>query len=355
MSRPPPPLPTYVDAADYLGVLWSYLTEALCAEVFAALRARERQRTWTLVTLLQVWIALLHDGPDVSQTQAVTDCARGHPLYPVLTATPESFFPRVQALRPAFFRAGFARVTTAILGRVEALPVRFAAELPVSATAFPEISCVDASRLDTVAHRVTVLQRTTKAVLPGSLEAVSDLRRGGLRQLHFDPDGCRGEQHLVEQVLPDIAPGALLILDRYYDRYYATPRLIDVVTMCRGALVARARRGITMRRLQVLRRVRTATLTVDDELRALGSPASARRGSGPVGVRHVRIRTVDKGAVRTLTLVTTVLDPARLPAEHLAALYGCRWSIERMFLTMKATLHLNRLYNSTPAAVGQQV
>src|SRR5829696_9966890 len=26
-----------------------------------------------------------------------------------------------------------------------------------------------------------------------------------------------------------------------------------------------------------------------------------------------------------------------------------------MFLTMKATLHLNRLYNSTPAAVGQQV
>ena len=47
--------------------------------------------------------------------------------------------------------------------------------------------------------------------------------------------------------------------------------------------------------------------------------------------------------------------PARLPAEHLAALYGVRWTIERMFLTMKATLHLNRLYNSTPAAVGQQV
>ncbi len=354
MSRPKQSLPTYVDAADYLGVLWTYLTEALCAEVFVALRERERQRKWTIFTLVQFWIALLHDGPEVSQTQAVTDCARGHPLYPVLTATPESFFQRIQALRPVFFRAVFERVTTAILARVEALPVRFATELStlsVSATTFPEISCVDASRLDKVAHRVKVLQRTTKAVLPGSVEAVYDLRRGCLRQLSFDPDGCRGERHLFEQVLPDILPGALLVVDRYY----ATPRLIDVVTMCRVDLVARARRGITMRRVQRLRRVRTAALTVDDELVELGSATSARAGSGPVGVRHVRIRTVYKGAVRTLTLVTTVLDPTRLPAEQLAALYGCRWSIERMFLTMKETLHLNRLYNSTPAAVAQQV
>lgn len=350
-SHPKQSLPTYVDAADYLGVLWRYLTEALCAEVFAALRVRERQRKWTVFILVQFWIALLHDGPEVSQTQAVTDCARGHPLYPVLTATPESFFQRVQALRPAFFRAVFERVTAAILARVEALPVRFAAEpstLPVSAAAFPEIYCVDASRLDKVAHRLKVLQRITKAVLPGSLEAVYDLRRGCLRQLHFDPDGCRGESALFEQVLPDLPPGTLLVADRYY----ATPRLIDVVTMCRVDLVARARRGITMHRVQRLRRVRTATLAVDDELVELGSPASA---TGPVGVRHVRIRTVYKGAARTLTLVTTVLDPKRLPAEQLAALYGCRWTIERMFLTMKETLHLNRLYNSTPAAVGQQV
>lgn len=66
-----PPLPRFVDAADYLGVLWTYLTEALCAEVFAALRERERERKWTLFTLMQFWIALLHDGPEVSQTQAV--------------------------------------------------------------------------------------------------------------------------------------------------------------------------------------------------------------------------------------------------------------------------------------------
>jgi hypothetical protein len=344
MARPP--LPRYVDAADYLGVLWSYLTEALCAEVFAALREHERQRKWTLFTLMQFWIALLHDGPEVSQTQAVAQCARGHPLYPLLTATPESFFQRVQALRPAFFGAVFARVSAAMRARRDALPVPFAAELPVSAGAFPEIYCADASRLDAVAHRVKLLRRTTKAVLPGSLEALYDLRRGCLRALHFDPDGARAEAALFPHVLGDVPPGALLVLDRAY----ATPAAVAAVLAARVELVARARRDVTRRRLAVLRRVREPDLYVEDTLVALGQGAP-----GPAVVRHVRLRTRYKGALRTLTFVTTVLDLDLLPAEHLAALYAARWSVERMFLTMKATLHLNRLYNSTPAAVGQQV
>jgi hypothetical protein len=350
MARPPlpqvPQLPRFVDAADYLGVLWTYLTEALCAEVFAALRERERERKWTLFTLMQFWVALLHDGPEVSQTRAVANCARGHPLYPLLTASPESFFQRVQALRPAFFGAVFARVSAAIRARRDALPVPFAAALPVSAAAFPEIYCADASRLDTVAHRVKLLRRTTKAVLPGSVEALYDLRRGCLRALHFDPDGARAEAALFPPVLAEVPPGALLLLDRAY----ATPAAIATVLAARVELVARARRDITRRRLAVLRRVRAPDLYIEDTLVALGQAAP-----GPVVVRHVRIRLPYKGAVRTLTFVTTVLDPALLAAEHLAALYAARWSVERMFLTMKATLHLNRLYNSAPAAVGQQV
>jgi hypothetical protein len=348
-SRPPAPrLPRFVDAADYLGVLWTYLTEALCAEVFAALREAERQRKWTLFTLVQFWIALLHDGPEVSQTAAVYNCARGHPLYPVLDASPESFFERVQTFRPAFFRGVFERVTAGMLERFRALPVRFADTLPISVAAFPELYCIDASRLDKVAHRLKLLRRTTAAVLPGSLEAVYDLRRGCLRTLHFDPDGARAEAHLFAHVLEhgEVPPGALLVLDRAH----ASPVFIARVLAAGSDLVARARRGITRRRLGVLRRVREPGLTIEDELIALGQATP-----GPVVVRAVRIRTAYKGKVRTLSLITTVLDPARLPAEHLAALYAERWSIERMFLTMKATLHLRHLYNCTPAAVAQQV
>ena len=349
-------LPARIPAAAYLEVLWRYLTEAVCDEVFAAIRARdgsaERQRKWTLYTLLKFWIVLLHDDADVSQTRAVADCAADHPLYPTLTASAASFFQRIQTLRPAFFRAVFTHVTaqlrTECVPRWDAAGVTFCADLPIPVTVFPDIYCVDASRTDKVAHRVGVLQRTTRAVLPGSIEAVYDLRRGVLRDLYFDPDGCRGERRLFEEVLADLPPGALLV----GDRYYGSPCMLDAATMCDQALVARHVRTATQHKVQCLRKVRTATLTVDDWLVNAGGTA---HDTVPLTIRYVRITTVYKGSVRTLTFVTNVLDPTRLPAEHLAALYGLRWTIERMFLTLKATLHLNRLFNSTPAAVGQQV
>jgi hypothetical protein len=36
-----------VPSAHYLSVVWKYLTESLCQEVFAGTRKRERQRKWT--------------------------------------------------------------------------------------------------------------------------------------------------------------------------------------------------------------------------------------------------------------------------------------------------------------------
>lgn len=349
-STPKPPRrPRFVDAADYLSVLWTYLTEALCAEVFAATRDRERQRKWTLFTLVKFWVALLHEGPEVSQTRALANCTRGHPLYPVVTATPEAFFQRIQALRPAFFRAVFTRVTVRVLERLAALSVRFATALPLSPTSWPEIYCVDGSRLDAVAHRVKLLQRTPAVVLPGGLAAVYDLRRGCLRELLFEPDSHRGEQQLFAAVLADLPPGALLVLDRYY----AKPALLNLALMVGVAVVARTNGTVQQHRVRWLRRVRTAQLAIDDALVVLGGARGTV--SGPTLVRSVRIRLQYKGRRQTLTLLTTVLDPRSLLAEHLAALYGRRWTVERMFLTMKDTLHLRRLYNCTPAAVSQQV
>lgn len=201
----------------------------------------------------------------------------------MLTATPESFFQRVQALRPAFFRAVFTRVTAAMLARRAARPVPFAAGLPLAPADFPEVYCLDASRLDTVAHRAKVLRRLTKAVLPGSVEAVYDLRRGCLRAVYFDPDGARAELALLAWVPPEVPRGALLL----FDRAYAGPTAIAAVPAAGADLVARARRGIRRRRLAWLRRIREPDLLVDEELIALGHAAP-----GPVVMRAVRIRTL---------------------------------------------------------------
>lgn len=347
-------LPRFIDPVDYLAVLWRHLTEGLCEEIFRALRERERERKWTIFTLMQFWIALLHSGPEVSQTQAVAECDRGHPLYPVITATPESFFERVQSLAPRFFRAVFHRVSQAFLGEISALPVRFASELGIPAERFGEIYTLDASRLDPVAHRLKITRRTTRAVIPGSIEALYDVRRGLIRSLHFDPDGSRAELTMAEELLGDIPQGSLLLLDRLY----ATPSFIDTAQMCGIELVARYKGGMKRREVERLGRVRRSGLSIDDVIIELGTTRRLGRSdtpAGPVLVRHVVIKSQHRGATHTLELITTVLDPDRLTAEEMAELYGYRWTIERMFLTMKSTLHLERLYNSTPAAVGQQL
>jgi len=80
---------------------------------------------------------------------------------------------------------------------------------------------VDGSRLEKVARRLKVARKTTKAIIPGSMEAVYDLRRGLLHELHFDQDDCVGEITMFEQVLPSILPGALIL----HDRYYAKPKI----------------------------------------------------------------------------------------------------------------------------------
>jgi hypothetical protein len=347
-------LPRFIDPVDYLAVLWRHLTEELCEEIFRSLRERERERKWTIFTLMQFWVALLHSGPEVSQTQAVSECDRGHPLYPVITATPESFFERVQSLSPRFFRANFTRVTSAFLQEISALPARFASDLSIAPERFGEIYTLDASRLDPVAHRLKVTRRTTRAVIPGSIEALYDVRRGLIRSLHFDPDGSRAEYTMAEELLGDIPQGSLLVLDRLY----ATPTFIDTARMCGIELVARYKGGIKRRDIRVLARVRRSKLSIDDVLTELGTTrklGKANTPAGPVLVRYVEIKTVQKGAAHTLKLITTVTDPTRLGAEEMAELYGYRWTIERMFLTMKSTLHLERLYNSTPSAVGQQL
>ena len=59
-------------------------------------------------------------------------------------------------------------------------------------------------------------RKTTGAIIPGSMEAVYDLRRGLLHELHFDPDGCVGEIHMFEAVRRSIPTGSLLLNDRYY-------------------------------------------------------------------------------------------------------------------------------------------
>jgi len=71
-----------------------------------------------------------------------------------------------------------------------------------------------------------------------------------------------------------------------------------------------------------------------------------------VQVRELRFLTPQRGyRTRVITLVTTLLDPVRYPAEALAELYLGRWQIEVNFRHLKTTMGLDVLHCKTVIGV----
>ena len=329
-----------VPSAQYLSIVWQHLTESLCEEVFAATRERERQRKWTLFALVWFWIALLQSRLG-SQTRALLEARAGSILFPPVDATPEAFFQKIQNVRPVFFQNVFRAYTERLKPQVSEC---FEKDLAVDTQAFPNVFAVDGSRLDKVGRLLKVARTTTKAILPGSMEAVYDLRRGLLHELYFDPDGCVAEISMFEKVLPSIPRGTLLINDRYYAKPVIWQRIAEQGLF----MVSRHNKTVKKQRTEVLEKTRTTKLSVDDWLVDMGG---SQAGSTAVRLRWVHIWNDQFDII----LITNVLDPRVLTPLQLLALYRRRWSVERMYLAMKDILELNHLYNCSPAAVGQQV
>jgi hypothetical protein len=73
-------------------------------------------------------------------------------------------------------------------------------------------------------------------------------------------------------------------------------------------------------------------------------------------VREVRYRVAERGyRTREVTVVTTLLDPARYPKDAIAELYGIRWRVETHFAQLKTTLGMDRLKCATPDGVLKEV
>jgi hypothetical protein len=336
-----------VPSSGYLAVIWQYLTEALCEVVFATTRINERRRNWTLYMMVWFWISLLQSGY-TSQTRALNAVKEGSaPLFPWLKTSKESFFKKTKNTRPAFFRNVFLAFTMKVLA--DAQPCFERDLLPFDEAKFPNVYAWDGSRLAKVARRLKIAQRTTKAIIPGSMEAVYDLRRGMLHNLYFDPDGCVSEMKMIDPVLDGIPEGSLIHGDRAYSKPYVWRKLEERKLF----MITRYNKTVKKRRLAVIDQYRSYSLNIDDYLVNMGG---SKRGEKPVQLRVVHIWGRGQQARRfDYTLVTNVLDPKRLTPVQIMGAYRRRWSVERMYLAMKDILNLNHLYNCSPAAVGQQV
>ena len=73
-------------------------------------------------------------------------------------------------------------------------------------------------------------------------------------------------------------------------------------------------------------------------------------------VREIRVRVRTPGRrVRTVVLVTTLLDRCRYPARELARVYEQRWRVETNLAHLKTTLNMDVLRSRTAAGVRKEV
>ena len=208
---------------------------------------------------------------------------------------------------------------------------------------FPDVWVVEGSRLDAVAHRLTLLRNVRACVLPGCLTAFYDLYRGLARHLAFEAAAAAGELPRTIAALQHVPQGTLLVGDRLYGvgKFFAALSPHSLAGLCR-------RNG-----RQSWRWVRNLSTTS-----IAGGTASdilvARKGTGDIPPQPLRGVRGRKGRdVREL--LTNVLEPSVLSVTDALSVYPWRWKVERLFFDLKEVLNLHCFYTGSPNGVAMQV
>jgi putative transposase len=163
-----------------------------------------------------------------------------------------------------------------------------------------------------------------------------------------------GEPSLFRTLLSQLAPGTIVLADRFFCSYFMV-----VLLQARGLEgVFRRHRGWTAG----LRRVRG--LGGDDDLMVWPRPDrpawmdAATYAALPesIPIRMVRQAITQRGyRVRSVTVLTTLLDAAVYARAEVADLYHKRWHVELDIRAIKATLQMDTLRCRSPEMVEKEI
>lgn len=340
----PVPKDARVNLLPVLDLLLKHLTPALCEAVFKKHRRTERERKWTLYAVNLFWAAMIiRQPPAIEQGLAETRKGRSRDrLWPRVQASAQAFYQKAAGLRADLFLAVYEAFAESILPQA---PRTYASWMSGLRKQFPEVLLVDGSRLDAIAHQLKILRPHRRVVLGGCVTAYYDLWRGIPRRIFFYADAAKAELTRAFETLSWMPKGALLVGDRLYS---SSPKFFAALNAVGAYGLFRLNGVLGVRRTKVQARHQDRLGFVEDALVTIGS---GQRGIPPQIVRRIRYRR--HGMRRDI--LTSVLDPKKLSLEDILAIYGLRWSIERMFLDLKETMDLHTLYAAHPNLVGQQV
>jgi hypothetical protein len=164
-----------------------------------------------------------------------------------------------------------------------------------------------------------------------------------------------GETALLRTLLDSLEKGDVLLADRYYASYWMIALL-----MARGV--------DSLFRQHQLRKIDFRSgrrLGHDDHVITMKRPLQRPEWLDKAGyeqmpeemeAREVRLRVEQRGfRVRTLILVTTLLDAELYSKPELAKAFRCRWHVELDIRAIKQTMNMSVLRCKTPAMVRKEI
>lgn len=183
-----------------------------------------------------------------------------------------------------------------------------------------------------------------------------NLGHGGLRDF-TSSDIETSEQKGHDKIETYLTKGDLLSGDRLFSSYEIIARLIDKEVEYIG-------RHHQARKIDFRRGKR---ISKNQRLVVWDKPRKQHKGSclskeewrdlpAAIEMRLIRTKGPDRdGKMRTLYVVTTLLDSDEYPAEEITSLYAHRWEIELRFRDIKTTMGMELLRTKTPEMVEKEI
>jgi hypothetical protein len=174
---------------------------------------------------------------------------------------------------------------------------------------------------------------------------------------HATGNLCTSEISLAAQLINSLAAGDVLIVDRGFCNY-ALAALLGIKQVGVIARVPTAVRHIDFRKGKKRLGSKDALFIWKKSQRpcrwmALGQWLGLTE---TVTVRILQVRIQGAGSrAQSVTLMTTLLDPALYPAKEIAEAYRLRWREEMCFDDLKTTLHMAHLKCLSPQMVKKEV
>ena len=300
-----------------------------------------RERILSLPVMVGILLSLVW-----RQIASVSELQRVLAREPLLWVEPtaisqQALSARLDTLPAELFALLWGELVPALQQRAAQRPAAHAALLAELAPAYEQVWVLDSSRLEAVFKKSGALRGVSPTVLGGTLTTVLDLASHLPIQLWLDERAQTNDRAILDTVLPLVPERTILLLDRGFSR----SSFFDALTEAGSVLVSQWSNHWVFDEVQTLQ----IRATISDQIVQLGKYRSSRCRHP---VRRIGRRDAKGG---WHYWVTTELDPERLSAEQVIALYAQRWRIEEAFLQCKRLLNLSYLWGSSANAIALQV